>query len=162
MSETLKSRFVIIEPGPISTIDMVSMPWVDVELETEPRSIDHGPDAPERVPTYRAVDRLLRTLFVKPRNHEHVSVYSFKGPADMFVDDMGMLDGHPVNDAATVIYWTSSILRELHDAGGIETAQEVAARAVDAVRIATARLPTDTTTPRIHGRAVLFDGRVWF
>lgn len=158
----MKTKYCIIEPGPLRDQDLVSLPWVDIELATEARKVDHGPDAPEQVPTYLTLKRMLDPLF-PGRNFEHVAVNSFKGRADMFVDDMGMADGHPVNEAATLIYWTASILREMDAAGGIEAPEEYQARQLEALRLARSLLPKHRPeVPRIHGRAVLFDGRVWF
>lgn len=170
----MKTRYCVFEPTPISPeqtdadkLALLDAPtWIEVEIPTEPRKLDHGPEAPEDVPAYRGVKAILQTLFVPPRQPEHVSVQGGTGAGmDMFVDDCGYLDSHPVNEAATIVYWTASIMHEMYASAPIdakpsfeelfELAREEAADRLTAN-------PERADTPRIHGRAVLFDGKVWF
>lgn len=150
----MKTRYTILEPGPIRSRDLVTLDWVDVEFKGDQ-------------PTLGDLMVLLTPLFDDGRHVEHVSVNGAKGPTDMFVGDMGVADGLPLNDAATAIYWTAHFMYQIAaahpsrydiDRGEAPPPKlQIAAfaAAIDALR-------SNTTTPRIHGRAVLFADRVWF
>lgn len=142
-------QYAIIEPGPWQGFELDALTWIDAQFKADE-------------PTYVEIKRLVGPLFPE-RDFEHVSVQWVKGPSDMFVDDMGMLDRQPVNEPATLVYWTATMLRELEREGGIETEAEVPDRRADALRRAAYRLfDPSYVAPRIHGRAVIFSDRVWF
>lgn len=69
-------------------------------------------------------------------NLEHVSVLFQDRPADMFVDEIGLIDGLPRNEAATDIY--RSFWRKHHPEDDPES------------------------LPHIAGPALIFSRRVWF
>lgn len=80
-------------------------------------------------------ERLRAASPHKDADFEHVTVLFNGERRDMFVDEMGALQGLPVNDAATAIYWTASRARGESDF---------------------------RNAPRIHGVAILFpDHQVW-
>ena len=95
-------------------------------------------------PGYDRIAALVRPLLGPGRHLEHLYVFrpdtvvpekiQEEDIRDMFVDDCGLMDELPVNEAATRIYW-AHFLR-----GGAYV-----------IRL-----------NKIHGLAVLFDRRVWF
>jgi hypothetical protein len=161
-------KYTILQPGKLdpAVVDpLYGVEWTEHDFAAEARSVDHGPDAPDFVPTYSSIKRLLDGLM--PRiTTEHVAVQSPVGPTDMFVDEEGgpTLKGLPLNDAATVIYWTASWMGALMRQAGITTINRKGYERLysDARDRARAALLIDFDTPRIHGPAVLFDGRMWF
>lgn len=145
----MKTRYTIIEPGKIRIVELDRLEWHEIEFKTDE-------------PTIEELSAVLDPLF-PDGDFERVAVNSFKGPADMFVDDMGIRKNLEPNDAATLIYWTASGMHELATADQVDRIDidpvELRKRALD---LAATRLTIDTETPRILGRAVLFDDRVWF
>lgn len=157
----MKTAYTILDPTMLDAAAMLSRPdklvWIEHTFTIPQGAV---------IPDYRGFVRLLTPLFNEgggtKRDFEHVSVNSFNGPTDMFVDDMGPLDGHPVNEAATLIYWSATILHEMARKGGIETADEYQHRHAEALQVAARRFANDYRLPKIHGRAILFRDRVWF
>jgi hypothetical protein len=163
----MKTAYTILEPGPAGD-KLITLEWVDVEL----KGTKDNPDEP----SYGELKRLLVPILSGPLPHiarkfERVSIHGHPAPVndcpvDMFVDDMSAREGMQLNDAATVLYWMNSILREVTPTTAYPEGSDMEAvitgllaRGVD---LASQRLTTDTTTPRIHGRAILFRDRVWF
>lgn len=154
----LKTRYAILdpvpetEPGviPCNPRDLETLTWVDCEFKGSS-------------PTLEELHWLLDPLFPDAEGFERVAVNSFKGPTDMFVAEDGVRNGLPINGAATLVYWTATMMRELASGsmaglGEYYTAHRAAAlvRAADLFTVAPHHTP-----PRIHGRAVLFDDQVW-
>lgn len=156
----MKTRYTIIDPVPETepgtmTVDpkaLESMVWVDCEFKNA-------------YPTYEELSWLLDPHFPDAEGWERVAVNSFKGPTDMFVDDTGALKSLPVNGIATLIYWTASLMHKLAesdrsfhiDIDASELRIRALLGAADLITVDPAHTP-----PRIHGRAVLFEDRVWF
>ncbi len=155
-SKTFPCKYTVIEPGPIRVPDLVSLTWVSVTLKAD---IEQGP-------TYSSLKALLGSLF-PGADTEHVVVNSYNGPSDIFVDDRGVHKGLPINDLATAIYWTASKMHELAaltpSKYEVDEDHPVAKQlTLDAFKAAIREMETNDATPRVHGRAVLFDRRVWF
>jgi hypothetical protein len=164
-AETIfQTRYAIIEPGPLRSRDLVSMEWNGVRLETMP-CLDPGIGNSGYMPTPKSLQQIERLMF-PGRKWERVRVNSFKGPTDMFVDDRSVIDDLTVNEGATLIYWTASWMHRLAKAEPskyeIEERTSYEVLIVDAMRMAKDALLVDHETPRINGRAVLFDDQVWF
>lgn len=172
----MKTRYAILEPGlaietdePIEASRLATLEWVDVELKPakdEARKM-LDPESPEAIP-YREFVRVLGPIL---GDFERVAVNGFKGAADMFVTeesapilhDGSAGKGLPVNQLATLVYWTASILHEIDAEGvGLKTYDDMRKlaliRAADRMTVA----PAARWAPQIYGRAVLFDDRVWF
>lgn len=116
----MKTRLLIMLPDGTSEIRDVELP---------------------RQPGYCRLNELLTPL-LDGADLEHVSVLAdFDGGtnfvrSDMFVNEIGVLEGLPLNSAATEIYRRAAMLR------------------------APSREPE--TLPSICGPAILFDRQVWF
>ncbi len=164
----MKTRYAILdpvpetEPGviPCNPRDLETLTWVDCEFKGDK-------------PTYEELTWLLDPLFPDAENWERVAVNSFKGPTDMFVDELGAgpfgLKPLPVNGLATLVYWTASLMHKLH-AGESMEALRLKALLAAAELLGTQSVPKSSTlaglggwadVPRIHGRAVLFEDGVW-
>lgn len=172
----MKTAYTILEPGPLVGLDHANpaligsertCQWIDVEL----KGTKDNPDEP----SYGALSDRLLPLFNPgdsgDRHFQRVSVHGHPAPVndcpvDMFVDDMSARDGLPLNDAATVLYWMNTILREITPTTAYPEGSDMEAIITGLLargtELAVQRLATDTTTPRIHGRAILFRDRVWF
>lgn len=161
-SPPLKTRYTILHPGPLRERDLLTLDWVDVEIETGERIEPMNPEAPEFLPTMRGITRVLSPLF-NGRYFERVAVNSFKGPADMFVAE-GSARDMPPNDAATAIYWTATIMRVIANKNPslYERRLDAIQKAALAEAIIAMSEPEWAEYPRIHGPAVLFDGRIWW
>lgn len=152
-----KTKYAILEPGNVDCAeldpkqvlrDLAALTWIDCEFKSEN-------------PTYAELDALLAPLYPHAKHWERVAVNSFNGPADMFVDDTGALQGLPVNPGATAIYWTASILHQIaadqdYPPSYEQMQKDALGQAVDRLTVAPQHTP-----PRIHGRAVLFHDQVW-
>ena len=93
-------------------------------------------DLPEK-PSFTQLASVIRPLLGFGRDAERVNVLLQGRYTDMFVDDMGVLDGLPINAKATAIY--NNNLRENSPAVAAVLGEQP-----------------------IHGVAILFDRRVWF
>lgn len=166
----MKTRYAIIEPGPIRHEDLFSLKWVDCEFreskpaKPSPLPLSQGDGIP-----YSEFSRILDPLF-PGADWERVQVNSFKGPTDMFVDDHGApcAKNLPINEGATLIYWTATIMHQLDREAGAKLptyqvmqieALKRAARALKGEEVCSGLY---RETPRIHGLVVLFEERVWF
>lgn len=156
----MKTRYTIIEPGPAIETDepievsrLATMQWIEVEFKKDQ-------------PTLKELQAIFDPHF--GYSWERVAVNSFKGAADMFVADDGALQRLPVNQLATLVYWTATILHEID--AGIRAAERAGLTTYEAMREAALLEAADRLTvapayrwaPQIHGRAILFDNRVWF
>jgi hypothetical protein len=163
-SKPFKTRYTIIEPGRLRADDLFKMTWVDVELS-------HMSSRGIQDPRFRDQPMLdlapvLNPIF--PEGWEHMKVNSFKGGADMFVGERSAMGPKIVkNDGATLIYWTATALKwiarnigepptyaEMH-----RTALNYAAEAMDGFGPLVTELRE--STPRVYGKAVLFEDEVW-
>lgn len=143
----MKTRYTIIEPGKIRVVELDRLEWHEIEFKTDE-------------PTIEELSAVLDPLF-PDGDFERVAVNSFKGPADMFVDDMGIRKNLEPNDAATLVYWTASGMHAAAEKLGHLDPDELRKSALlSAAEMI--KLSPDVTPPRILGRAVLFDDRVWF
>lgn len=154
MTEPLKTRYAIIEPGKMRPEDLISLTWHPVEF------------APALPPTQEARRKMLRPLDeVMPidmkelcrvldplfpgTGWERVAVNSFKGPLIYWTATI--LHGLARSDAALMIDIDYADLRK--------RALLLGAKALAGEELASG-LYRDT--PRIYGRAVLFEDRIWF
>lgn len=104
------------------------------EVDLPHTKIELSPDATEG-PSYKALSAVLDPLFFK-RPWEHVSVLFEGRRTDMFVDESGVLDGLPRNEAATAIYRANWLSQYPH--------------------------ADPESLPHIAGLAVVFEKRVWY
>lgn len=95
----------------------------------------HTVELPD-TPGFHDLSKIIRPLIGKGRDFERVNVFHEGRYTDMFVDDEGVIDGLPINHAATAIYRNNVLT---HVPGSVAEDQ-----------------------PAIHGPAVLFDQKVWF
>lgn len=163
----MKTRYAIIEPGPIRHEDLFSLKWVDCELKpADKKSAATLYSRDEQNIPIREFHRVLDPLFAG--GWERVAVNSFKGPTDMFVGDGSAHPGAVVNEGATLIYWTATIMHQLDREAGAKLptyqvmqieALKRAARALKGEEVCSGLY---RETPRIHGLVVLFEERVWF
>ncbi len=164
----LMPRYTIIEPGPVIETDepievsrLAALEWVDVEFKS---------DQPTLVELSAVLDPLFAGFVNRERGVHHgwdrVAVNGFRGAADMFVGDESADGRHPVNQLATLIYWTASLMHEVvatrclkPEEQNDEAIRKLAlVEAADRLTVA----PAHRWAPQIYGRAVLFDDRVWF
>jgi hypothetical protein len=82
--------------------------------------------------------RLFKTLGIKDGGcTERVSVLFDGQICDMIVDESGAVNGLPINARASLIYWTATCQGK------------------------TGAAYVPLVGPLVHGRAVLYEGRVW-
>ena len=115
------TSFLIIRPEPPLTV-------VDVDLPEDPG--------------FQRLKAIIEPIIRADRAHahfEHVSVLHDGKPADMFVDDEGVLHDLPANMPATRVYHANSIARGEPHLNGV--------------------MPG---APIIRGVAILSSRRVWF
>lgn len=146
--DLIEFKYTIIEAGPLHTRDLYTLDWTTVQMHEKPEMKE------------------LREILRQPwegRPSERVAVNSFQGPADMFVrDGSAMPPVDPFNNLATAIYWSAGLMHNLARLDPPKTEADVQPLWVKAFTAAVELLESDDTTPRIHGRALLFDKQVWF
>jgi hypothetical protein len=99
----------------------------------EPRSVRWP-----REPGFSMIEDEIGPLFA-PDHFEHVSVFWNGAYTDLFVSELGAINGSPVNPKATEIYHEN--MRQHNPEGYLALGEAM---------------------PRIYGTAVLFSRRVWF
>lgn len=121
---------------------------------------DEGVKFAKRQPGYDGIKEFLSPIF-PGANFEHVSIITPETRVgDMFVDDMGLLKGLPVNPVATVIYWTNYIRREIAEKNDKKLTQEQLT--LEAIKIGISRLEGTSQITGIRGDAILMKDRIWF
>jgi hypothetical protein len=160
MTDTpLKTRWLILEPEqPFRDIrtafDLAS--WQPVQFR-------------KAEPTLREIRNVVDPIFpgVGPA-FDHVKVNFWRGQADMFVGDHSADGAQPLNETATLIYWTATIMHKI-DAEAGKRLPTYQAMWTEAIRVGAGALKGEglasglyRDTPRVYGRAVLFEDQVWF
>ena len=116
-------------------------------------------DKPEMVmPATKAPNLATMQEFVGG-DIEHVTVLYNGKRTSMFVNDMGAMNGLPVNEAATKVYWAASAARGI-DLGNKEQREKASddfwARFGNIPRIDLN--PHPDQPPFIHGNAIILEG----
>lgn len=142
-------KMTILEPGPLTGNVLSGLEWHEVAISAQPDLAELHLHIDEYFPESR---------------WERVKVLYQGIQADMFVDELGQQKRLQRNDAATLIYWTSQHVQLLTDnkpALRGSTLDELCRLAVIEAAKVLENL-RDETAPVIRGRAVFFEGQIWF